>query len=86
MFKNIPVGTSLVVQQLRLRIPNAGGLGSIPGQRTSDPISAWTTYLNRHFTNKKRMFNEPIKRCSTILVSEKMQINAIGDTTSHPLE
>ena len=54
MFKNIPVGTSLVVQQLRLCIPNAGGLGSIPGQGTSDPISAWTTYLNRHFTKKKK--------------------------------
>ena len=26
------VGTSLVVQWLRLRAPNAGGLGSIPGQ------------------------------------------------------
>ena len=27
-------GTSLVAQWLRLRAPNAGGLGSIPGQRT----------------------------------------------------
>ena len=27
-------GTSLVVQWLRLCIPNAGGLGSIPGQGT----------------------------------------------------
>ena len=27
-------GTSLVVQWLRLRAPNAGGLGSIPGQGT----------------------------------------------------
>ena len=28
------LGTSLVVQWLRLRAPNAGGLGSIPGQGT----------------------------------------------------
>ena len=28
------VGTSLVVQWLRLCAPNAGGLGLIPGQRT----------------------------------------------------
>ena len=28
-------GTSLVVQWLRLRVPDAGGLGSIPGQGTS---------------------------------------------------
>ena len=27
-------GASLVVQWLRLHIPNAGGLGSIPGQGT----------------------------------------------------
>ena len=29
-----PVGTSLMVQWLRLCAPNAGGLGSIPGQGT----------------------------------------------------
>ena len=28
------IGTSLVVQWLRLHAPNAGGLGSIPGQGT----------------------------------------------------
>ena len=28
------LGTSLVAQWLRLRVPNAGGLGSIPGQGT----------------------------------------------------
>ena len=30
----IIIGTSLVVQWLRLRAANAGGLGSIPGQGT----------------------------------------------------
>ena len=33
MWKPMP-GTSLVVQWLRLRAPNSGGLGSIPGQGT----------------------------------------------------
>ena len=31
-------GTSLVVQRLRLCTPNAGGLGSIPGQGTRSHI------------------------------------------------
>ena len=31
-FKNASLGASLVVQWLRLHVPNAGGLGSIPGQ------------------------------------------------------
>ena len=30
--QNLATGTSLVVQWLRLCTPNAGGLGSIPGQ------------------------------------------------------
>ena len=32
--KTLCAGTSLVVQWLRLHIPNAGSLGSIPGRRT----------------------------------------------------
>ena len=32
--KEMPFGTSLVVQQLRLHISKAGGAGSIPGQGT----------------------------------------------------
>ena len=32
-------GTSLVVQWLRLHVPNAGGLGSIPGQGTRTHMS-----------------------------------------------
>ena len=32
--KSLWSGTSLVVQWLRLHAPNAGGLGSIPGQGT----------------------------------------------------
>ena len=37
-FKEVKEGTSLVVQWLRLRDPNAEGLGSIPGQGTRSHI------------------------------------------------
>ena len=33
-------GTSLVVQRLRLRVPSAGGLGSVPGQGTRSHMPA----------------------------------------------
>ena len=38
------MGTSLVVQWLRLQAPNAGASGSIPGQGTrshKDPVPLW---------------------------------------------
>ncbi|TEA37609.1 hypothetical protein DBR06_SOUSAS5310036, partial [Sousa chinensis] len=35
----VVLGTSLVVQWLRLHTPNAGGLGSIPGQGTRSHTS-----------------------------------------------
>ena len=38
--KSLPQGTSLVVQWLRLCIPNAGGPGSIPGQGTKSRMHA----------------------------------------------
>ena len=38
IFKNNHMGTSQVVQWLRLHVPNAGDLGSIPGQRTTSHI------------------------------------------------
>ena len=38
--QNILAGTSLVVQWIRLRAPNAGGLGSIPGQGTRSHMHA----------------------------------------------
>ena len=37
------VGTSLVVQWLRLHAPNTEGLGSIPGQGTKSPCAAAKT-------------------------------------------
>ena len=36
------IGTSLVVQRVRLGAPNAGGLGSIPGQGTGSHMHAAT--------------------------------------------
>ena len=36
------LGTSLVVQWVRLHAPNAGGLGSIPGQGTRSCMHAAT--------------------------------------------
>ena len=33
-------GTSLVIQWFRLQAPNAGGLGSIPGQGTRSHVAA----------------------------------------------
>ena len=43
------VGTSLLVQWLRLHTPKAGGLGSIPGQGTS----AHTPQLRVHVLQLK---------------------------------
>ncbi|TEA34456.1 hypothetical protein DBR06_SOUSAS23310014, partial [Sousa chinensis] len=43
--------TSLVVQWVRLHTPNAGGPGSIPGQRTRSHMHAATKSL--HAATKK---------------------------------
>ena len=45
-------GTSLAVQWLRLCAPNAGGMGSIPGQGTKIPHVAWHS-----LKNKKKILN-----------------------------
>ena len=44
-------GTSLVVQRLRLRAPNAGGPGLIPGQGTRSHMHASTK--SSHATTKE---------------------------------
>ena len=44
-------GTSLVAQWIRLRTPNAGGLGSTPGQGTRSHMHATTKSL--HATTKE---------------------------------
>ena len=62
------IGTSLEVQWLILRAPNAGGMGSIPGRGTQIPHAAWpkkkkkvmfTLYysllsVQRHYVLKKK--------------------------------
>ena len=52
--QNGNVGTSLVVQWLRLYIPNAGGPGSIPGQGTRSHMHA--AIKNSHATTKEPGF------------------------------
>ena len=37
-YKNLVMGTSLVVQRLRLHAPNAGSPGSIPGWETGSHV------------------------------------------------
>ena len=59
------MGTSLVVQWVRLRAPNAGGPGSIPDQGTRSRMHAATKIphaanktwrsLNKYFLKKKKM-------------------------------
>ena len=44
--KNASTGTSLVAQWLRLCAPNAGGLGSIPGQGTRSHTHTSTKSLH----------------------------------------
>ena len=56
-------GNSLVVQQIRLGIPNAEGLGSIPGQETRSHMSqlkiphtaskTWHSHINKYFLKKE---------------------------------
>ena len=47
------MGTYLVAQQLRLHASNAGGTGSIPGQRTKIPYALWCAALPPTATKKK---------------------------------
>ena len=49
--KTDTTGTSLVVQWLRLHAPNAGGLGSIPGQGTRSHM----LQLGTHTTSKRSL-------------------------------
>ena len=41
------MGTSLVVQWLRLHVPTAGGMGSILGQGTKIPHASWFGPINK---------------------------------------
>ena len=46
-------GTSLVVQWLRLRTPNAGGTGSIPGWGSSTCCAVWPRKKKKNEEQKK---------------------------------
>ena len=52
-------GTSLVVQSLRLRVPNAGGVGSIPGQGTKIPHTAWRSACAHTHTHTQGYAGRP---------------------------
>ena len=56
---NVDCGTSLVVQLLRLHAPNAGGLGSSPGQGTSSD----TLQLRAHMLRPSWRFSGEGSAC-----------------------
>ena len=69
LIKSINNGTSLVVQWVILRAPNAGGLGSIPGLGTTSLMPAATkdlAYCNQESTccNQKIPHAATKTRCS----------------------
>ena len=53
LLTNSKLETSLVAQWLRLQAPNAGGLGSIPGQGTRSHMRAATK--SSHATTKEQV-------------------------------
>ena len=53
IIKKKDVGTCLVVWWLRLCISTAGGMGSIPGQRTKIPNATWCRQIKK---KKKKMY------------------------------
>ena len=55
------LGTSLVVQWLRLLAPNAGGMGPIPGQGTKIPQATWRD-------QKKEKRKEDSLPCPTLTI------------------
>ena len=70
ILKSITLGTSLVVQRLRPRPPNAGGRGSVPGRGTETLHSAQCSLKNKenwHFDNHLYFFMKTLK--DLILVS-----------------
>ena len=64
--KKQDIGTSLVIQWVRLRTPSAGGPGSIPGQGTRSCMRATTKSLHAttkspHATTKKSTCHTQLK-------------------------
>ena len=56
------VGTSLVVPWIRLRSPNAGGPGSIPGQETRSLMHATTRVCMPQLESLRTATKEPKSR------------------------
>ena len=56
------MGTSLVVQWLRLHSPSAGGTGSIPGQGTSSHIYASTKSPHAATKTRRSQINKYLKK------------------------
>ena len=55
-------GTSLVAQRLRLRAPNAGGPGSMPGQGTRSHMHAATKSLHAATKTQHNQINKYLKK------------------------
>ena len=65
-FSNMSVGTSLVVQWLRLRASTAGDAGSIPGWGTKILHAAWCSQKKK----KKECQIDPQKSTSLLIIAK----------------
>ena len=81
--KNITLGTSLMVQRLRLRAPEAGGMGSIPGQGTKIPHATQCSQKNQHTscqskkpdTKQEMLYDSIYMKCPNRQIETKRQIS-----------
>ena len=73
-FENYHPGTSLVVQELRLHVPSAGGLGLIPGQGTKPQIPQLrpSTLEEKNFKTKNKNYH-PFIQFTKFFISIKLK-------------